>query len=380
MSKHIIVFSTVYFPIVGGAEVAMKEITDRLPDWSFELVCARIRPGLLATERIGRITVHRCGVGKPIDKYLLPITGTWRALCLARKHDVSVIWSLMASFGGVAALMFTYLRPKTIMLLTLQEGHPLDYYAKRFGLFTRFHPLIFKRANAVQAISRFLADWGVRMGFTGVSEVVPNGVDVTHFEKPLTREERKRLRTEMGYTDEDIVLITTSRLTLKNGVDDLIRSLSSLPEKYKSLIVGEGEDKEKLSVLVQKKRLESRVLFFGSRGHDQLPSLLHASDIFVRASLSEGLGCSFLEAMASGIPIVGTPVGGIPDFLTDGETGVFCQPRDPESLAKAVRRIQEESGLRPKLIKQGKELVVKDYTWDGIAQKMEKILEGLNHG
>jgi glycosyltransferase involved in cell wall biosynthesis len=89
------------------------------------------------------------------------------------------------------------------------------------------------------------------------------------------------------------------------------------------------------------------------------------------------LGISFLEALASGLPIIATPVGGIPDFLHDGQTGVFCQPRDPASIAKAVLRIQEEPGLRQKLIKQGEELVKKDYAWEGITKRIERLLEGL---
>lgn len=378
MSKHVLIFSTAYFPIVGGAEVAVKEITDRLPEWKFDLICAQILPNLPAVERIGNVTVYRCGFGRPLDKYLLPVLGAWRALRLSAGGDVSVIWSLMASFGGVAAYMYTKGRPKTKMLLTLQEGHPLDYYAKRYGVLARFHKLIFQRANAVQAISRFLAEWGVRMGFTGTPEVVPNGVDVEKFAAPISADRRKELRQKMGYTDADVVVVTASRLTLKNGIDDLIRSLTSVPENYKCLIIGEGEDQEKLDVLVQKKGLGSRILFLGKRSHAELPELLQASDIFVRASLSEGLGNSFLEAMAAGIPIVGTPVGGIPDFLTDGETGVFCQPRDPESIAKALLRIQTEPGLRERLIRQGKASVEADYTWIGISKKMRTILEKLS--
>jgi hypothetical protein len=171
--------------------------------------------------------------------------------------------------------------------------------------------------------------------------------------------------------------VTASRLSLKNGIDDLIRSLTSLPSNIKCLIAGTGEDAEKLRVLTEKKGLTNRVVFLGSRSHDELPGILQASDIFVRASLSEGLGNSFLEAMAAGIPIIGTPVGGIPDFLTDGETGVFCQPRDPESIAAAVRRIQEESGLRERLIANGERLVRAQYDWNGIAERMRGVLASL---
>lgn len=371
MNRNILIFATTYFPIVGGAEVAMKEITDRLPDWRFDLICARIQPGLAFTEKIGNVTVHRVGFGKPMDKYLLPLLGTAKALTLGRPV---CIWALMASFGGFAALVYTWVRPRTKMLLSLQEGDPLEHYAKRTGPLTFLHKKVFQRADAVQAISHFLAEWAKKMGFKGTPEIIPNGVDIESFTHRISTTDRSNIRMKLGISDQEVILVTASRLSLKNGIDDLIRALTFLPPNYKALIIGDGEDRDKLRVLVQQKHLEARVIFLGHRDHGELPTLLQSSDIFVRASLSEGLGNSFLEAMAARIPIIGTPVGGIPDFLTDGETGVFCQPRDPESIAKAALRIQTEPGLRDKLARQGEALVRKRYGWEGITESMRRIL------
>ncbi len=355
----------------------MQEVTNRLPDFDFDLICARVRPGLASTERIGNVTVHRCGFGHPIDKYLLPILGPLRAL---RIRPIDFIWSLMASYGGFAALVYTWLRPKAKMLLTIQEGDPLEHYAKRVGRLRFLHQAIFHRADAVQAISSFLAKWAVDMGFRGELVIVPNGVDVGKFgRRSVADDQRETVRASFGFSDTDVVLVTASRLSLKNAVDDLIRSLVELPSNYKVLIAGVGEDEEKLHALVKELALDARVVFLGKKTHDELPGILHSSDIFVRASLSEGLGNSFLEAMAAGIPIIGTPVGGIPDFLTDGETGVFCQPRDPKSIALAARRIQEESGLRERLIANGERLVHAKYDWNGIAERMKDVLLRLSN-
>lgn len=375
--KRALIFSTTYFPLVGGAEVAMKEVTDRMKDWEFDLICARIQPGLAHTEQMGKITVHRVGFGIPFDKYLLPILGPIQALFIpARKSGV--VWSLMASYGGFAALVYCTMRGQSKMLLTLQEGDPLEHYAKRVGKLAFLHKRIFERADAVQAISGFLAQWAVKMGYTRVPDIVPNGVDIERFTKRITPETRRSMRTALGYGETDVVIVTASRLSLKNGIDDLIRSLTTLPEQYKVLIIGEGEDREKLHSLVSQKGLQARVQFLGKKGHDELPQLLQTSDIFCRASLSEGLGNSFLEAMAAGLPIIGTPVGGIPDFLTDGETGVFCQPNDPVSIGIAAKRIQEEHGLREKLIQQGEALVREHFNWDGISQRIEGMLDRLS--
>lgn len=375
--KRALIFSTAYFPLVGGAEVAMKEITNRLPEWHFNLICARLQPGLLSREKIGNVNVHRVGFGMAIDKYLLPVLGPLKAWTLAGSGS-AVVWSLMTSYGGFASLIYTWLRPNAKVLLTLQEGDPLEHYAKRAGCLQFLHEKIFKRATAVQAISKFLAAWSTKMGFKGTPEVVPNGVDISRFTQRISPEQRASLRTHFGFSDNDVVIVTASRLSLKNGVDDLIRSLTFLPQNYKGLIAGEGEDKDKITSLTEQKGLKDRVVFLGKRGHDELPGILQAADIFCRPSLSEGLGNSFLEAMATGLPIIGTPVGGIPDFLTDGETGVFCQPRDPESIARAAQRIQTEPGLRDRLIRQGEGRVRERYDWEGIAKAMERILSSLS--
>jgi glycosyltransferase involved in cell wall biosynthesis len=215
------------------------------------------------------------------------------------------------------------------------------------------------------------------MGFRGTPQIVPNGVDIANFTRAITPERRAELRRGFGFAPDDIILVTASRLSLKNGVDDLIRSLLFLPPQYKALIAGSGEDGDKLRVLTQQKGLSERVKFLGQRGHAELPEILQSGDIFVRASLSEGLGNSFLEAMAVGLPIIGTPVGGIPDFLTDGETGVMCQPRDPESIARAALRIVNESSLRAKLVEKGAALVKEKYGWEGIAKNIGSILQNL---
>lgn len=385
MPKRIIIFSTAYFPLVGGAEVAIKEITDRMPDWQFEMVTAQIKPDLPKTEKIGNVNVHRCGFGKPIDKHLLPFIGAWRALSLTRKdvkdvQDVKddLIWSMMASYGGFAALVYTWFRPKTKFLLTLQEGDPPEYIIKRVRPFGYFFKQIFVRADAIQAISKFLADWGVSMGFKGAPVIVPNGVDIARFTKRISPEERKALRQKLGFADSDVVLVTASRLVLKNGTEHLIRSLIDLPENFKVLVVGDGDDRQKLEALVEQNSLKSRVVFLGMRGHDELPGLMQASDIFCRPSLSEGLGNAFLEAMGAGLPVIATPVGGIPDFLFDGETGVYCRPSDPESIAQAALRIQNEPGLRQKLIERGGQMVTDRYAWDNIAVEMRNVFEKLN--
>lgn len=376
-SNPIVIFATAYFPLVGGAEVALKEITDRLPKGNFHLVTAKIRPGLASRERWGNVEVHRVGFGHPVDKLLLPFIAPFVAWQIQRGVKRPVAWALMASYGGFGALFYALLRPSARLLLTLQEGDPLDYIERRVGVLFPLFQKIFSRADAVQAISRFLADWAVRMGARVTPRVIPNGVDVARFRAPLTDQARLELRASLGYASDDTMVITTSRLTKKNGINDVICALPFLPEQVKFLIVGEGEDKDALVKLAQEQGVTARVQFLGKRGHEELPSLLRASDIFIRASLSEGLGNSFLEAMAADLPIIGTPVGGIPDFLVDGETGVFCQPHDPVSVAQAIERLRANPELVRTLKERGPVIVSEKYAWDDIARQMGELLEVL---
>lgn len=371
---RVLIFSTTYFPLVGGAEVALKELTDRMPDTEFDLVCAKIQRELPDEEKIGNITVHRVGSGSALDKYLLPINGVRKACALGSAEAFSVTWGLMASYGGFASLVYCWVRPKTKFLLSLQEGDPLEHYAARAGALNFLHRMVFKRANGVQAISRFLADWAVKMGFKGTPDVIPNGVDIATFTKPMTLERRAEVRHRHGFSDSDTVIITTSRLSYKNGVDDLIRSLAKLPATCKLLIVGDGEERSALQALAKEWNVTSRIVFHGTATHDQLPELLKASDIFIRPSRSEGLGNAFLEAMAAGVPIIGTNVGGIPDFLTEGETGLFCLPNHPDSIVHAVTRLTHDTDLRASLIANGQALVRKQYAWDDIVIHMRELI------
>ena len=372
--KRVLIFATTYYPVYSGAEVAVRELTDRIDDFEYDLICAKFKSGLPRVERIGNVRVHRVGFGRPIDKYFLPILGPLRALRLPK---TDIIWSLMASYGGFAALFYSWLKPKPRFLLTLQEGDPLEHYTERLGLFSFLHPMLFARADAVQAISRFLADWSKRMGFSGNPSVIANGVPIELFTKKILPEERIRIRAGFGFTDSDTVLIHTGRLSKKNAVDDLIRSLLILPSSFKVLLVGNGEDEDALKKLAEQLGVSGRVQFAGPRPHIELPPYLQASDIFVRASLSEGLGNSFLEAMACGLPVIGTPVGGIPDFLEDGITGMMCHPRDPKSIAEAVLRLTGDRDLRDRITQNGSRLVQEKYDWDHLAQAFGTLLAKL---
>jgi glycosyltransferase involved in cell wall biosynthesis len=101
------------------------------------------------------------------------------------------------------------------------------------------------------------------------------------------------------------------------------------------------------------------------------------AEVFVRPSVSEGLGTAFLEALACEVPIVGTPVGGIPDFLEDGKTGLFCEPGNPESVARAVSRLLSEPDLARSCAARGSEMVRESYPWGAAAERIAGLYDDL---
>ncbi len=382
--RKVLIFSLVYYPRhIGGAEVAVKEITDRISTGQIEFDMVTLRKQESAFEQIGNVGVYRVGVpwrGKnnkssrifPLSKLLFIPLAFLKARQLHKENHYDVIWPIMASYAGFSAFLFKKLYPTVPMLLTVQEG---DNFEKRQGIFKSFFRKIFASADKIQAISKFLAEWSLDMGAKCPIETIPNGVDLDLFSRQIPDADLNALKLELDKKDNDIYLITTSRLVKKNAVGDVIDSLQYLSKNIKFLILGTGYEEESLRTKVVKLKLEDRVKFIGFVPHNEMPKYLKVSDIFIRPALSEGLGNSFLEAMAAGIPVIGTQVGGIPDFLKDGETGLFCEVNNPKSITQKVEKLIKDRESRDYIIKQAKEMVYKKYSWDGVVDKMKGLFE-----
>ena len=115
--------------------------------------------------------------------------------------------------------------------------------------------------------------------------------------------------------------------------------------------------RKKLKDLAKELKVDDIVQFLGHIEPEKVYEHLAEADIFVRPSRSEGLGSSFLEAMGAGLPIIATPVGGIPDFLKDGETGLFCEVDDPQDLAKKIKLLMADEELAKQISENGRQLI-----------------------
>ena len=366
--------------------MAIKEITDRIPsdDIGFDLIALRIYKNLPKFERIGNVNVYRIGFAGStknspdslpfylhLNKYLFPFIALFKAIRLHGQNKYTATWAIMANYSGFGALFFKILRPKVPMILTLQEGDPIDYIKKRVGFMYKVFEKIFTKADVIQAISRYLADFGRDMGAKCPIEVVPNGVDVKKFKIQNSKFQREEFRETIGFKKDDIVLVTASRLVVKNATGDTIRALTYLPENVKFLVIGTGYEEVELKKLVEDLGLKERVKFLGYIGHDLLPMHLWASDIFVRPSLSEGMGNSFIEAMAAGLPVIATEVGGIVDFLKNKETGLFSAVADPKDIALKVEIYMRDKNLRDEIVDNAKKMVEEKYDWENVTWQMK---------
>ncbi len=380
--KKVLIFSTVYYPYVGGAEVAIKEITDRVGSgFEFDLVTARCSRTLPTTEQVGKVMVHRVGFGFPtMDKLLLPFGGAYVAWKLNSQKNYACFWGMMVTFGTGAAYIVNLIRSITFkkqipIVLTLQEGDSEEHLTYRWGgLIALSWKLALRKATVLTGISTFLLDRAKKNGYEGVSHLVPNGVNLSLFSKrvPIRTQEEYKLRLRKG--PSDLFLVTTSRLTHKNAVDDIVRSLVYLPKSVSLIIIGKGEEGPKLQKLARDLDVADRVKFLGYIEYENIPKYLSVCDIFIRPSRSEGFGNSFIEAMAAGVPVIATPVGGIPDFMDDKETGLFCSPDNPQSIAQAVMTLVRDHTLTEKVVLQARKRVTERYGWDRIAKEMKAVL------
>jgi len=312
-----------------------------------------------------------------LNKHLFQFTAAFKAWRLHRKYKYDGIWAMMAHSCGVPAALFKLTNPKVKFVLTLQEGDPPEYIEKKARLVWPLFKRAFTKADKIQVISTFLGKWAKRMGHPGEPILVPNAVNTKHFSQEYSEAELQAAVSELGKKPGDIFVVTTSRLVHKNGIDNVIEAMPQLPENVHFIVYGDGPDREKLKSLAVELKVADRVHFKGLLGHSEMPKYLKACDIFIRPSRSEGMGNSFVEAMAAKLPVIATQEGGIADFLFDAArnpdkstTGWAVDVDAPEQIAEAIKDIMKNPETATAVTETAHELAITKYDWDLIAKDM----------
>ncbi len=391
--KKVLIFALTYYPkFVGGDGVAIKEITDRISDQeiTFDMITLRLDSTQPKFEKFGNVNVYRVGFAKAnptpeelvrfpmyLAKIFFPVNAFLKALKLHKKNKYDLIWAMMV-YAGFPAVLFNLFNPKVSILLTLQDGDPIEKIVgrTRIKLVMPLFKRIFKISNHIQAISNYLADFARQMNYRGDISVVPNAVDYIQFSTSY-EEVVQQIKEKLNKKENDCWLVTTSRLVEKNGHDLVIKSLKSLPENVKYIVAGIGPDKDKLIKLAEDEKVLDRVIFLGHIQYEDIPNLLKASDIFIRPSRTEGFGNSFVEAMAAGIPVIATTAGGIKDFLFHNENGLEVGIENVEDIVIQVQRLREDDGLKERLIENARDMVREKYDWEIITAQMKTIFKHL---
>jgi glycosyltransferase involved in cell wall biosynthesis len=242
---------------------------------------------------------------------------------------------------------------------TLAPG-PVRVLSRRVDFLVRRTPgsrlLYALPIEAIVAISKGVERALVQSGIEARRiRIIPSGIDIAPYEAPF---DRAGLRARYGLAPEEVLVLQVAALAPHKSQTDLLKAASLAGPRCPELkiwIAGEGPLRRVLEEEHRRLGLDRVVRFLGFR--DDVPDLLRAADVFCLSSYLEGLGTSILEAMAVGLPVVATAVGGIPEAVVHGETGLLVPPRSPEALAGALVELARDPGRREALGRRGRERV-----------------------
>jgi len=302
------------------------------------------------------ITIHKLNVrkkGTHFWKMKEIALWTWKSyfytkkLILKNKYDMCHAW-----FGWPSGII-SYLFRKKIPYIIALRGSDVPGYNDRLKLldsilFKQISKIVWKNAKRVIANSEGLKELALKTSKIKI-DIIYNGVDTNEF-KPIKKEKSKKIR-----------LISTGRLIERKGYQFLIPALKGIQDKYELTLIGEGDLDKKLKALAWKNKV--LVIFKGGMGHKEIVKELQEADLFILPSKNEGMSNSILEAMACGLPIIITNVGGSKELVNGN--GVII-----EAKVKSIIKILKEY-KRKDLKKQGNNSrkMAEKMSWERIAKE-----------
>lgn len=327
---------------VGGAEVLACRIARRLCG-AFHFVFACLDElGPLGEElRAEGFAVHLLGRRPGLD-VVCPV----RLARLLRTERVDVVHAHQYTpfFYALASRLAGRQRP---VLFTEHGRHQPDYPRPKRMLANRL--LLSRRDRVVgvgAAVRRALIDnEGLPARRVGV---LYNGIDVDAFAAAgATSGSRLDARQELGVGPDDFVLLQVARLDYLKDHATAVRTLARVCEREPNarlVLVGDGPERSGIEAQVRNLNLGDKVRFLGTR--QDVGRLLHGADVFLLTSVSEGIPLTVIEAMAAGLPVVATDVGGMSEVVVDGATGFLAPAKDDAALAERILRLAGDPALR----------------------------------
>jgi glycosyltransferase involved in cell wall biosynthesis len=323
---------------VGGAEMLAVALARGLRDrYRFIFVCLD-ELGRLGAELHGEgFEVATLGRRPGID----PLCA-WRLGRIWRRQQVRLVHAHQYTpfFYAMSARMW---RRRPPVIFTEHGRWYPDYPRRRRILFNR---LTLRRTDRVVGVGEAVRQALIRNeGFPDKRvEVIYNGVDVSAFD--ADQPDRASVRREWGLGPDDLVIAQVARLDHLKDHATAIRTIDRVARRRgnaRLLLVGDGPQQEVIEAEIRAHNVQDHVRLLGLR--DDIPRLLHAADLFLLTSISEGIPVTLIEAMAARLPIVSTKVGGVAEIVQAGRTGLLTAPGDDAALAEAVLRLADDPAL-----------------------------------
>ncbi len=362
-SHKVIMVISQFYPLLGGAEVQARQLAGALVKKGVHVsVLTRRLKGVPPREVLDGVSVYRAirTVPVPFLWGVFFMLSVFVFLYRKRKEYTIIHCHILQEFQTVVALFFKIIFNKKVIVKMSSSGETSDIKLLKRSLMGKlFYPLI-KRVDAVVAVCKQSTRELINGGFSGerIAEI-PNGVDLDRFAQ---RPPRRGLKVP--------TITFVGRLDRYKGVDFLLEAFKrvlSRGSNSRLLIVGSGPDETLLKDKAVRLHLEENIQFLGKR--EDVFSLLLDSDIFVLPTLSEGMSNVLLEAMACGLPVVATTVGGNCDLISNRHNGILVPPGDSGTLGEALMEILHDAPLARQLGDKARKTVQENYSMESITDR-----------
>jgi glycosyltransferase involved in cell wall biosynthesis len=301
------------------------------------------------------------------------VISMFKKLCeIIKKYNIDLInahWGLPS--GLIAVMSKSIYR---VPVVTTLYGAELYISKSRYSIFRSFLKRAISNSDSVVAISDETRR--VAWELTGREDIkiIPDGVD-TDFYSPLNDGSEIKERLKLS---EHKVIFSCGRMVERKGFEYLIRAMQIVIKEFpktKLILVGEGPEKSKLMKIALNLGINEDIIFPGIVSEEDLAKYYAACDIFILPSIidsrgdTEGSGTTLVEAMATGKPVIGTKVGGIPYALRDMEGGFLVEQKNPWQLAEKIIILLRDENLRKELGRRGRRVAEERFSWDKIAER-----------